>query len=616
MFQNLVKNNEWLTENLNQEIDWRGIKRFASYLHPFRRKVLATFLLSVLLSAPAFVVPPVFGRIQHALGERHAWELVTALLAYLGLYIFQNGMRYLFGRIRADIYTALSRNVLLRYYRKLLNTSVKDFLAFRKNTNLFQRVMDARKVTGQFVDVLVNGTRNVILVVVFGTVIGILAVEVLGVLLVGTVFLVLYTLYTSAHFRRRHQRKLQVNYPLVAKMIEVIEGLLTVKTLTASVDVTSDVSSLVDTHRTADYREQEYRARIDAVTSVLKNVTLISTLAASFWLLWIDQLAVANLFAIYILVRGFLGPMLKITNLYKDLSALSVNLQKYFEVMDLPSEVTKAVLTKGATANGRPLQTTAHGGQDGESPPVPSFKGGVAFRNVHFSYDGSTAVLKGLNLEVKSGEKVALIGRSGAGKTTILRLMLGFIEPQRGQVLVNGHDVSEIENKDAFRSNFGVVSQSDFLFNISLRENILYGLETKHSNQKVTSVLKQVNLWNKIEDLEKGLETPYRDDDFSGGEKQRLLVARALIRNPNIVLLDEPTSAMDFENEQEVFSALDTLVKNKTTLTIAHRLSTVKSADRVLVLNDGCIVETGNHRRLYRDNDYYQALCEHSSFAA
>lgn len=128
-------------------------------------------------------------------------------------------------------------------------------------------------------------------------------------------------------------------------------------------------------------------------------------------------------------------------------------------------------------------------------------------------------------------------------------------------------------------------------------------------------MLKLVNLWDRIKNLENEIRSPYRDDDFSGGEKQRLLIARALIRNPDIVLLDEPTSAMDFENEKEVFSALDVLVKDKTTITIAHRLSTVKSADRVLMLSDGRIAETGSHRDLYRTSGYYQSLCEHSSIA-
>ena len=175
-------------------------------------------------------------------------------------------------------------------------------------------------------------------------------------------------------------------------------------------------------------------------------------------------------------------------------------------------------------------------------------------------------------------------------------------------------DVGSLTDKNEFRRQFGMVSQHDFFFNMTIKENMLFGLSEQRSDEEITRALQLVNLWDDVTKLDQGLLATYSDNLFSGGQKQRFFIARSLLRNPVIVLLDEPTSALDFENEAQVIRAIEILAGNRTTITIAHRLSTVRSSDRVLVLNDKRIVAAGTHEELLLSNDYYRALCQYNSF--
>jgi subfamily B ATP-binding cassette protein MsbA len=249
------------------------------------------------------------------------------------------------------------------------------------------------------------------------------------------------------------------------------------------------------------------------------------------------------------------------------------------------------------------------------APPMgqPARPGHILLQGVEFAYRGGPPVIRGLDLEVFPGERISLIGKSGVGKTTLFRLLLGFVQPQRGDVVVDGQEVGSLTDKNAFRRRFGVVSQNDVLFGVSMRENMLFGLEEEVPEERIEEALRMVNLWDDVR-RSGGLDAQYGADQYSGGQKQRFFIARALLRQPSIVLLDEPTSALDFQNEALVMEAVGRLVGGKTTLTIAHRLSTVRDADRVVVLDAGRVRSAGTHDELYERDEYYRALCDYNSF--
>ncbi|URZ05642.1 ABC transporter ATP-binding protein [Clostridium felsineum] len=236
--------------------------------------------------------------------------------------------------------------------------------------------------------------------------------------------------------------------------------------------------------------------------------------------------------------------------------------------------------------------------------------GEFSFRNVGFKYKDSTKpILKEFNLNVKKGETVAFVGESGAGKTTLLNLIIGFNKVTSGSIVVDGIDINKIDLR-SYREKIAVVPQNTMLFSGSIKDNITYGLSNV-SEEKLQKVIEYANLENVIKRMPKGIETiiKERGHNMSGGQKQRIAIARAIIREPNIIILDEATSALDNVSEFMVQKAINNLIKDHTTFIVAHRLSTIKNADHIVVLKGGKCVEEGTYEELVsRKGQFYKDL--------
>ncbi|NES82771.1 MAG: ATP-binding cassette domain-containing protein, partial [Moorea sp. SIO2B7] len=234
---------------------------------------------------------------------------------------------------------------------------------------------------------------------------------------------------------------------------------------------------------------------------------------------------------------------------------------------------------------------------------------GINFKEVSFSYPGhEDLVLNKINLWIEKGKTIALVGASGAGKSTIADLLPRFYDPTEGTITIDGKDLREYDLK-TFRRAMGVVSQDTFLFNNSISYNIAYGREN-FTLEEIIEAAKRANAYEFIIDLPKGFDTEIGDRGvrLSGGQRQRIAIARALLRNPDILILDEATSALDTVSERLVQQAIDEVCRDRTTLVIAHRLSTVQKAHKIVVLDKGSIVELGNHEKLLEKNGYYARL--------
>jgi ATP-binding cassette subfamily B protein/subfamily B ATP-binding cassette protein MsbA len=229
---------------------------------------------------------------------------------------------------------------------------------------------------------------------------------------------------------------------------------------------------------------------------------------------------------------------------------------------------------------------------------LPRSRGQVTLDDVRFGYEPDRPVLRGISLEVLPGQTVALVGATGAGKTTLVSLVPRFFDPWSGRVLIDGHDVRQVQLK-SLREQIALVPQEPFLFPFSLAENIAYG-RPGASQAEIEAAAKAANLHEFISRLPEGYATKVgeRGATLSGGERQRLSIARALLKDAPILILDEPTSALDVETEKLLLEALRRLMDGRTTLLIAHRLSTVRHADRIVVLKDGHVVETETHVKL------------------
>ncbi len=237
-------------------------------------------------------------------------------------------------------------------------------------------------------------------------------------------------------------------------------------------------------------------------------------------------------------------------------------------------------------------------------------RGDIQFRDVHFSYDADKGdVLRGIDLHIRPGETVALVGRSGSGKTTLVNMLPRFYDPQRGQVLLDGADVMQYRLAD-LRNQIAYVGQHVTLFNDTIGRNIAYGSLGDVSEEDIVRAAEAAHAMEFISNLPRGLDTPVGDNGvmLSGGQRQRLAIARALLKDAPILILDEATSALDTEAERHIQAALENLIRNRTTLVIAHRLSTVERADRIVVLQDGAMVESGRHEELVERNGVYARL--------
>jgi ATP-binding cassette, subfamily C, bacteriocin exporter len=635
------KNNDWLKSE-SQKIDWKQIKLFLVYYKSHFSWLILILAMGVLSAGVMAFVPRIFMSMQAAFNTKNTSAFVWALVTYGFLLVFQS-FALLGGRIlRVYLSTQINKRLIINYYSKLLSIGIEDFLLFQQRTNLFQRVIDATNITGQFSDIWLGGIQQIIITVITGIIIFQVSPTVFFILLGSTAILSVTVFYTADLVRRRRAEVLAANYPLVGKLLEVLGAISIIKVLSGTLQITNDVTNLIERRKESERREATVDSFSQSVITFLTTVSSLTCVSVAFSMVLAGQIAVAEAFALYVLVGWYLGSMSEVARSYHSLASVSINIKNYHEVLDIPNErlgeadkltfelepnaqvnkelavvstqkhvsasaVGSSAFAKTSSVTSAILNNT-NGKSVKENHPI------ITFDNVTFAYRNSEPVLKNLNLQIYKNEQTCLIGKSGGGKSTILRLMLGLLTPQEGKIIVDGEILSNCENLNLFRKKFGVVSQTDVLFEMSIKENLLFGLNKKVSDDEMLEVLEMVDLKEKISSLDKGLNTTYYESLFSGGQKQRFTIARALIRKPEFVLMDEPTSALDFENESKILSSITNLTSDRTTVTVAHRLSTIRAADRVLVLENGVIDSSGTHDELYETNDYYRSLCNYNSF--
>lgn len=266
--------------------------------------------------------------------------------------------------------------------------------------------------------------------------------------------------------------------------------------------------------------------------------------------------------------------------------------------------------TVGATERIQDILERAQENAEGKS--LPSTEQDVVLHDVTFAY-GEKVILEDISLNIPRGKVTAFVGESGGGKTTMFSMLQRFYEPKHGSIYYGDTDIREIKLAE-WRGLFGYVSQESPLMNGTIRDNILYGVEQTPDDATIEEALRQANAWEFIKKLERGLETPVGEGGIklSGGQRQRIAIARAVLRNPRILLLDEATSSLDTESERLVQDALQTVMRGRTTLVIAHRLSTVQHADQLVILRDKQIQGVGTHHQLVASNSYYQELVKNA----
>ena len=578
---------------MKQSKNKKVIKRISGYIFEHKFLFALTLSLAFVMTILSVMVPSVIQRVLDQIfieGFRDSEILINGILLIGGLFLSKEILNCL--RIRAN--NKLEQKVILRI-RKALHDKLLDlpinFYDRRKSGDIASRVgEDVQNVERAILD----GTEQGVIAVL--TLIGVTIMMFLQEpRLAALVFLPLPVLIIMAF---RYSRVSKKNWKAVREasgdlnslLVEDIQG----NRLIHSFDLKNrEKIRFLACSKELEVRSLEamYRWSIQGPSaSFTSSLGILAVVGMGAYLLKTDP-AFTNgqFFAFLLYANMFYEPVRQLVSINNMISAGKASGERVFEILD--EEVA--------------IKSPVH------AMPFPVQDHSIRFSNVTFAYDERQSIVRDLDFFLPSGSTTALVGPTGAGKSTIANLLLRYYDVENGNVSIGGIDVRKF-SLSSLRGNIGLVSQDPFLFDTSVRENLLLAAPSSNENDIISS-LQVASAWDFVQNLPDGLNTLIgeRGVRLSMGEKQRLTLARAILKSPPIVILDEATSSVDVETERQIQLALNRLTKNRTTLIIAHRLSTIRDADQIIFLNHGEIIEQGSHIELLEKKGSYENFCKH-----
>lgn len=515
--------------------------------------------------------------------------IVVICLVLGGIYVAQWLISYARGLLLLFVGNRIVFDIRQRLFRHLQRLSLRYFETNPSGWIMARVLYDVEAVQSVLSDQLVDIITNSVTMVV---VLGILYRINWQLAIVATVALPLYALNFMLLRRRiRHlSREARSQYSQVyATLSEAIAGIRVIKSFAREQWEARRFVKEIRQTITLNISVGRWRTilRVNAnLLTQLANVTILAI--GCYHILYVGDLDIGMLVAFRAYVGMLYGPIIALVTISDVINWASAAVERIFETLDTVPSVEEA------------------------SDPIrlKRIKGRVQMRHVDFAYEPTEPVLRDINLVAEPGEVIALVGPSGGGKTTLVHLIPRFYDPTSGQILIDGHDLRDL-SLTSLRQQIGMVMQESFLFSGTLRENIKYS-QPDATDEEVVQAAIAANAHDFIMEFPDGYESRVgeRGARLSGGQRQRITIARAILGNPRILILDEATSDLDSEAEALIQEALEYLMQDRTTFIIAHRLSTVINADRILVLDDGQIVEEGTHAELATAGGVYEKLCE------
>ena len=522
--------------------------------------------------------------------DEHGASLVLLLLGlFLVVMTFFKTACY-FGSSAAIIplRTGIVRDIRTRVYDKVVSLPIGFFSKERKGDIIARMTGDVAEVENSIVSSLDMLIKNPIFIIIY-----------FGTLLYISWELTLFTICVipvlgwimGSIGRKLKAKSLVAQQKLgetTSQLEETLGGLRIIKAFIAEKKMSGRFAKCSDELRNATMRVTMRQALAHPVSEFLGTAVIVIVLWFGGTLILGDNSPIDAATFIY-----YLTILYSIINPLKELSKASYNIPRGLASMERIDAILDAE---------NPITDGAKGVE------IPEMKEGIEFKELTFSYDGERNVLKNINLKIGKGKTVALVGQSGSGKSTMVDLIPRYYDVEQGEITIDGVNIKDMKVK-SLRALMGNVNQEAILFNDSFYNNITFGVENATMEQ-VIEAAKIANAHDFIMATEHGYDTPVGDRGclLSGGQRQRISIARAILKNPPILILDEATSALDTESERLVQEALERLMKSRTTIAIAHRLSTIKNADEICVLRDGEIVERGKHDELLKLNGLYKRL--------
>lgn len=569
------------------------LKLLARYYKPYKGLFIADLFFAILGAAVTLVIPLLVRYIMNTIGNMPVSEAKSAILTIgagmLGLILVQLGSRYFityYGHMMGAYIEHDMRNEIFSHYQKLSFT----FYDNQKVGHLLSRI------TSDLFDIselLHHGPEDIIISVIKLVGAFLILVNVNWKMAAISFSIVIVMLFYALIFNKRMKYAFKENRARIADINSQIEdslsGIRVVKCFgneKREMEKFAKGNERFVAAKRLTYRYMAgYHAGMDSFTTL---ITVASLIAGAFFLTD-GTLDAADLVTFLLYINNFTEPVTKLVNFTEQFQNGYSGYDRFLEMMAIAPDIEDAP----------------------DAVSLDKAEGGIEFQEVSFHYsDTNEEVLSHVNLQVKPGDYVALVGTSGAGKTTLCSLIPRFYDVSSGKILLDGTDIRKIKLKD-LRRQIGIVQQDVYLFAGTIMENIRYG-KPEATDEEVIRAAKAANAHNFIMEMPADYDTDIgqRGVKLSGGQKQRLSIARAFLKNPPILIFDEATSALDNESEKVVQESLEKLAKDRTTFVIAHRLSTIRNARRILVLTDDGIAEEGTHEELLQKDGVYAKLCK------